>query len=142
MPILGCIGNMIPRLREMVQQRDGFLVLLRNRGNHSNPASVDEEIQRLAKELRVSLEQVQAGLKDYAYPFSHSRGQLSLREYAQDGRKCDHEYESIYLESSAHVERLFSLHYRALGRLLVIASVVEKALGSSEAVTKEAETNV
>ncbi|HUR46493.1 MAG TPA: M48 family metallopeptidase [Candidatus Saccharimonadales bacterium] len=128
LPILGCLGKMLPRLREMVQQRDGFLILLKNRGNQANPAAVDQEIDRVGRELRNTLEEVQSGLKEHMYPFSHAQGQLTLRDYAKHGKKCDNEFELLYLDSSAHVERLFTLHYRVLGRLLVIVSEVEKTL--------------
>jgi hypothetical protein len=50
-------------------------------------------------------------------------------EYLHNEKACENEWESIYRESNSHLERLFALHYRLLGRLLVIADIAEKDLG-------------
>jgi hypothetical protein len=75
------------------------------------------------------LADIQARLGTVPYPFAHPRGQLTVAEYARQEQPCQHEWEAIFRAGSAHVERLFPLHYRLLGRLLVLAQAWEKETG-------------
>jgi hypothetical protein len=82
----------------------------------------------LAGDLQKLIAEVDSPLGSFAYPFPHPRGQLTVLEYARYGKPCQHKLESVYQESNSRLERLFPLHYRLLGRLLVAAEIAEKDL--------------
>ena len=124
--VYAVLGTVMPLLRKMGRKLRAFLVLIQNRANHGSPDKVDSEIDKVARELRESLAQIQSNLQGLQYPFPHARGEISLVEYARHGKREDSEWKTVFEESNTHLERLFSLHYRVLGRLLVIADQVEK----------------
>jgi hypothetical protein len=71
-------------------------------------------------------------LEGIKYPFAHPRGELTVIEYMSHGKKCDHTFEQVFKECSSRIERLFALHYRLMGRILVIAAEAEKDVGQKE----------
>lgn len=126
--LLAAVGAQIPRVHELALRLRAFTMLLQNRGNHSDPAQVDKAISQLATELSTFTTAIQKGLAEFVYPFPHARGHLTVIEYARHEKSCEHEWERVYRESDAHVERLFALHYRLTGRVLAHAEAVEKTL--------------
>ena len=62
------------------------------------------------------------------YPFPHARGRLTIAEYARSEKPADNDWQRAYLDSDAHVDRLFALHYRLIGRTLAHVQAVEKTL--------------
>lgn len=127
---LAALGAGLRSVHLMGIRLRAFVVLAQNRGNHSQPGSVDAQLSRLAVELRTLLTEVHAPLAGIPYPFQHPRGQLTIADYARYEKPCESEWESIFQESSACVERLFALHYRLLGRLLMVAEQAEQDLAS------------
>lgn len=125
---LAAVGPMMPSIHQMGARLRAFTMLAQNRGNHSNPAEVDAQMSRLAAELRKRVADVQAPLGSLAYPFPHPRGPMTVAEYARYEKTCQNEWEAVYQESNSHLERLFALHYRLLGRLLAVAGIAEKDL--------------
>ena len=128
---LTAVGSILPAVHQIGRRLRPFALLAQNRGNHSSPGTVDAQMNRLADELRQSLNAVQLALRDLSYPFPHPRGQLSVVDYARYEKKCANEWETVYRESNSHLDRLFALHYRLLGRLLVITSSAERELDRS-----------
>jgi hypothetical protein len=53
---------------------------------------------------------------------------LTIPEYTRYEKTCQNEWESVYRESDSRLDRLFALHYRLIGRLLVLADIAEKDL--------------
>jgi hypothetical protein len=51
-----------------------------------------------------------------------------VAEYARSEQSTDNEWVRAYLEAGAHVERLFALNYRLIGRLLASARAAESTL--------------
>ena len=78
---------------------------------------------------------MQSPLGNLPYPFPHPRGQLTVVEYARYEKVCKHEWETVYRESNSLLDQLFALHYRLIGRLLVLAETAEKNLEQSLMVT-------
>ena len=134
--LLAAVGAEMPRAHEIASKLPAFTVLARNRGNHSNPAEVDQVIAQLAAELQALTGGIQERLQPFAYPFPHARGPLSVAEYARSEKPAEHEWHRVYLEASAHVDRLFTLHYRLLGRILAHADAAEKVFEMAAPVTK------
>jgi hypothetical protein len=85
-------------------------------------------MSRLASELRKFIATVDAPLGSLAYPFPHPRGQLTILEYARCEQAGSNEWETVYRESESRLNRLFGLHYRLVGRFLVLAGSAEKDL--------------
>ena len=85
-------------------------------------------MSRLSDDLRKSVAEVQRSLQQLPDPFPHPRGKLTVVEYASNDQSCDNVWETVFREANSHVDRLFPLHYRLLGRMLAIADKAEKHL--------------
>ncbi len=129
--VLTTVGATLPNLHRIGTRLNAFNLLAKNYGNHSNPARVGTQMSRLAAELRKLGADVRSPLGTVPYPFPHPRGRLTIAEYAHYEKPCKNEWETAFQEGNALVERMFALHYRLLGRLLVIAANFEKALEDS-----------
>jgi len=124
--VYGSVGATLTALHELNRKLRPFVMLARYRNNHAEPERVDAEINTLVRGLRELIAQIHLKLEGMRYPFPHARGEISVIEYAGYGKQDDAEWETVYHEASAHLERLFALHYRVLGRLLVIADLAEQ----------------
>jgi hypothetical protein len=105
-----------------------LLLLAQNRGNHPDHVQVDMVISELASEMQTRISGIQDRFKEFPYPFPHPRGQLTVAEYVRSEKPTENEGKRAYLEGDAHVERLFTLHFRLLGKLLAHADIAEKTL--------------
>jgi Zn-dependent protease with chaperone function len=126
--LLAAVAAEMPRAHEMGSKLRAFMLLAQNRGNHSDPAQVDQIVSGLAAEFESAVREIQERLKGFAYPFPHARGQLTVAEYARAETQHEHEWVRAYQEANAHVDRLFALHYRLIGQVLVRADECEKSL--------------
>lgn len=124
--VLAAVGMAMPSVHQIGMRLRAFTVLAQNRGNHSQPQDVDTQISRLAGELQNLSAEVRSLLGCLPYPFPHPRGQLTVVDYVCYEKACQHKWEAVYQESNSILERLFALHYRLIGRLLVIADIAEK----------------
>lgn len=125
---LAAVGVAMPSVHQIGMRLRAFTTLAQNRGNHSNPEEVDAEMSRLAGELKRLVAEVDAPLGNLPYPFPHPRGQLTVVEYARYEKTCANEWETVYRESDSRLDRLFALHYRLIGPILVLAEAAEKNL--------------
>ena len=128
--LLTAVGAEMPQVHAIAMKLRAFTLLARNRGNHSVPAAVDEALSQIAGELEALTGGIQERFKAFAYPFPHARGALTVAEYARCEKPADNDLHRVYLNSDAHVDRLFALHYRLVGRVLAHAAVGEKMLSS------------
>jgi len=131
--LLAAVGAEMPHAQEMGPKLNAFLLLARNRGNHSNPAQVDTVASALAAELRELIAGIQGRLQAFTYPFPHARGRMTVAEYARSEKPAASEWQRVFADGSAHVERLFPLHYRLVGRVLALADAAEKWLENESA---------
>jgi Zn-dependent protease with chaperone function len=138
--VLVAVGGTLSSLHQIGTRLRAFTALAQNRGNHSRPADVDAQMSKVAAEMRKLLTEVQSQLGNLPYPFPHPRGQLTVVEYAHYEKLCQNEWESVYHESSSHLERLFALHYRLLGRRLADVEAAETRLGTKESVPTAAKS--
>ena len=126
--LLAAVGAEMSRAHEVGSKMRAFLLLAQNRGNHSQPAAVDQAASELAAELQSLLAGIQERLTPFTYPFPHARGRLTVAEYARSEKPADNDWQRLYLDSNSHVERLFALHYRLIGRILAHADAAETSL--------------
>ena len=126
--LLIAVGAEMPRAYQIGSRLRPFTLLVQNRGNHSNPADVDKVAEEITAELQRLTGGIQERLQHFTYPFSHARGQLSVAEYARSEKPAENDWHRTFLESDAHLDRLFALNYRLIGRLLAHAEAAEKTL--------------
>jgi Zn-dependent protease with chaperone function len=129
--LLIAVGAEMPRLHEIGAKMRALSLLAQNRDNHPDAAQVDKVISTLAAEIQTQIGGIQGRLEKFPYPFPHARGQLTMAEYAHSEKPAGSEGERVYLESEAHVNRLFDLHFRLLGKLLAHVAVAEETLETS-----------
>ena len=128
--LLAAVGAEMPRVHEIGMKLRAFALLGQNSGNHSSPEVVNEALVHVATELQRLTEGIQKRLAGFPYPFSHARGALSVAEYARSEKPAENNLHRVYLDCDAHVDRLFALHYRLLGKVLAHADAGEKVLSS------------
>jgi hypothetical protein len=126
--LLAAIGAEMPRAHELGSKLNPFMLLASNRENHANPGEVDQVASELAGQMKALVEGIQQRLKDFVYPFPHAHGRLTVADYARTEKTADRELHRVYLDSDAHVDRLFALHYKLIGRLLTYGNEAELAL--------------
>jgi Zn-dependent protease with chaperone function len=126
--LAAAVGAEIPRVYDLSIKLRALSLLGQNRDGHSNPAEVGNAMSQLAAELRNSISGIQERLKVHPYPFSHARGPLSVAEYARSETPAENEWHRAYLESDAHIDRLFALNYRLIGTILGLANAAEQTL--------------
>jgi len=71
---------------------------------------------------------VQGALGAAIYPFEHVKGRLSLVDYARAKQFDANPARMAQLEAHSHLQMLFGLYYRLLGRLVEVAVQVEEKL--------------
>ena len=126
--LLAAVGAEMSRVYEIGSKLRAFTLLMQNRGNHAQPAEVDEAAAQLASELQALTGGIQERLKGFSYPFPHARGALSVAEYARSEKPAENDWQRTFLDSDAHLDRLFPLHYRLIGRILALAEAAETRL--------------
>ncbi|MEY2407817.1 MAG: hypothetical protein QOF48_487 [Verrucomicrobiota bacterium] len=130
--LLAAVAAEIPRARDMGLRLNAFLLLAQNRRNHSEVARVDEVMNAFVAELVPTIKGIQERLTEFTYPFSHARGRLTVAEYARADESSEHLWQQTYIDGSAHVDRLFALHYRLVGRVLAAVDAIENHLEKEE----------
>lgn len=130
-PLLTAVGAEMQRAHAMASSLRAFTVLAQNRDNHSDPSQVDNQVLALVTDLQAHVTGIQERLTGFTYPFAHARGQLTVAEYLQADQPAEHEWQRAYEAGTAHVDRLFALNYRLVGRVLALAESAEKALEKS-----------
>ena len=126
--LLAAVGAEMPRAYEMGSRLRAFGLLGQNRGNHSCPADVDKVASELAAEVKSLISGIQERLQEFTYPFPHARGRLTVAEYARFEKPAEFELQRVFQDGNTHVERLFALHYRLMGRVLAHAAAAEASL--------------
>lgn len=127
-PILAAVAAEMPIAHGIASQLNAFISLAQNRGNHARPGEVDAVLSDFSKRLQPLLAGIQQRLQKFPYPFPHPRSPLTVAEYARNEKPAELDLQRLYLDCNAHVDRLFALHYRLVGRILVYADSVETEL--------------
>jgi len=93
---------------------------------------VDAALHMQAGEMAMLLDEIHKALGRLAYPFSHVRANLSVIEYAKAKEYDPDRVRMTCKEAESHLQMLFALYFKSLGRLIAVASVVERVLDQIE----------
>jgi Zn-dependent protease with chaperone function len=126
--VLAAVGPEMSIAHDIASELNAFLSLAQNRGNHAKPWQVDEVLKEISGRLQPLIAGIQERLEKFAYPFPHARSPLTVAGYARYEKPAELELQRVYLDCNAHVDRLFALHYRLIGRLLIHADAAETEL--------------
>jgi hypothetical protein len=132
-PVLAVLAPALPLLHDLGRALSAWQSLLVNRGRHSDPAKVDGVIQDRAEHLRGLVGQVSRRVSGVSYPFPHARGAITLDQFVQPDATPRDEWDAIFSESVACLDRLYSFYDEVLGRLAQIAVQVEETLAPEPA---------
>lgn len=126
--LLGAVAVEMLTAHSLGAKLNAFRVLGMNRDSKENP----EELDNVAFELAGTIQKEVSGLRDrlnaLSYPFPNSQGQSTVAEYLRSGQPAENDLQRSYLEGCSHVERLFALHFRLLGRVLAETDSAEASL--------------
>ncbi|MEO8429754.1 MAG: hypothetical protein ABI651_21915 [Verrucomicrobiota bacterium] len=127
-PLLAAVGAQMPRAHEIDSKLRPFTLLAQSRNNYANPAELGKVGSQLTAELRSLNGETQEQLKPFPYPFPHARGRITVADYARSEQASKNDCHRVYLDSTAHVERLFALHSRLIGRIVTHGNAAETKL--------------
>lgn len=127
-PLLAMVGAEMKEALAMEARLRALAALAQNRSNHPDPADVDDAARKLASDLRNGIIGLRERLGSFSYPFADPRGQLTLADYLGAAQSAEHDWQGSLESGAAHVNRLFDLHHRLVGRVLALADTAEKAL--------------
>jgi len=125
--LLEVLTAAFPPLLELRKQLAKIQVLLSHR-NQNGSDLFDAVLQNETREARILLETIQQALGSSAYPFKHVRLGISVVDYARSRQYDPDRVRMTCNEAESHLQMLFALYFQALGRLVVIASNIERAL--------------
>jgi hypothetical protein len=138
-PVHRQVSAEMAALHELSSELPAFVLLAQNHGNHANPGDVEREMSKLAEEMQAVTAGIQGRLKPLAYPFPHARGPLTVAEFAGPDTAASSRWEQAFSETNSHIEKLFALNFRLIGRILALADVAETKLNASQQNEEEAE---
>jgi len=130
--LAAALGREMPALHDIGSRLHAFTLLGQNRTRHTNIAQVDGIITEMAQNLQRSIDEIQERLQAFPYPFPHPRGRLSVADYARTQESTNNAWQPAYVDCHTHLERLFPLHYRVLGKILAMADAAEAGIGANE----------
>lgn len=131
MPLLAAVGAEMKEALALEARLRALAALAQNRSNHPDPAQVDDEARKLASDVRDGIMGLRKRLGSFSYPFADSRGHLTIADYLGAAQSAEHDWQGSLESGTAHVNRLFDLHQRLIGRVLALADLAEGALGES-----------
>jgi len=126
--LVAAVGVEMPRAQEIGSRLRAFSLLAQNRDNGAHAAAVDKTLSQTVSELQALLGGIQERLSSFPYPFPNARGQMSIAAYLRSEKPSDNLWHQTYLDSDSHVDRLFALNYRLIGRFLELTNAAEKIL--------------
>jgi Zn-dependent protease with chaperone function len=126
--VLAAVAAEMPIAHDIASQLTAFVSLAQNRGNHSRPGEVDQALEEFSTRLQSLLAGFQERLQKFNYPFPHARSPLTIADYARNEKPAEFDLQRLFLDCNAHVDRLFALHYRLVGKILIHADAAETEL--------------
>lgn len=137
MPLLAAVGAEMKEALAMEARLSALATLAQNRSNHPDPARVDNEARKLASELRDGILGLRERLGSFSYPFADPRGHITIADYLGAAQSAEHDWQVSFESAAAHVNRIFDLHHRLIGRVLALANLAEKALDQNDPIKTE-----
>jgi len=124
---LGKLAAAFPKLLELRLEL-GVMRTLEAAQTETAAESLEPALLESARKCTQMTQDVQTTLGVATYPFTHVKGRISLAEYARTKAYDTHPVRMAELEAESHLQMLFSVYHRALGRLVEIASMIEEKL--------------
>jgi Zn-dependent protease with chaperone function len=128
--VFGKLSAAFPPLLEL---RKEFAVLqtLLGAGGQFHSEQAAGALSQSAQRCNQRLAEIQAALGSAGYPFEHPKGRISVADYARARQFDSNPSRMAQLESQSHLQMLFALYYRLLGRLAYLALQVEAQVGGA-----------
>ncbi|HVM60446.1 MAG TPA: M48 family metalloprotease [Verrucomicrobiae bacterium] len=123
--VLAKLVSVYPSLLELRKEFLGMRSVGANRAKCPEPSRADYRVEKLAQEAQQAVQGIQTKLAHVRYPFPHAKTELCLADFAMPDRSDDHPIARSYQQASSHLDRLFGLYGRIIGRLVLIAEKVE-----------------
>lgn len=124
--VLNQVGTIVPCLQELDHCAVTLSMLVGKRSTGPNAAKIEQAILSVANGARANLSEVHARLAELPYPFPHVRPNLSVMEYVQFEIPNGTAIDALDLQCRVHVDQLFALNKRIMGRLAMIAEKIER----------------
>src|SRR5262249_55250961 len=124
---LGAIAAENQAIGVLVAAHDELTDLINRLINEGGQPSVVSRLNEGLARMHVETQKLERRLAAAPYPFEHARGGLSIGTFVTHGLPdVDGIGPQVIKRTRAVLARLQALHYRALGRLAVLAERIEK----------------
>jgi len=132
----GKLSAIFPGLLELRKQFASFEILIpkRAQGQSELLESTLSQCRARSEEL---LKNVHNTLGSAAYPFAHPRGHITIVDYARAKQYDPDPVRMAHIEIRSHLQMLFALYHRILGRLVAIALQVEAVVDNQPLRTRD-----
>lgn len=131
-PVARHVGRqVIPSLMKTVEAFRALQLIFERwaAGNATDPRAANA-VKRGLKILSVMLHDLRKSLgESIVYPFDHQEGIISLAAYALPTVPDDQDVDGLMDAAESAIDKTIAMHYRLVGRLMLTAEAVEKALG-------------
>lgn len=127
---LAGLRDAFPILRELMESMITAQALFNHvEGNELNK-KLAEKIRAIADRWHALLVGLQERLAQITYPFEHAEGRISVARFAIERIPDLEDLPGLGQATDAALKRLFNLHDRIMGRLVVMAEAVEQCVDS------------
>jgi hypothetical protein len=123
--VFGKLGAAFPFLLDLRKELAVLQTLIAARGQTASDLLEAPLTESIARSDQL-LSQIQTALGSAGYPFEHPKGRVTVIEYARAKQYDNDPARMVQLEVLSHLQMLFALYYRVLGRLTAIAVQVEE----------------
>jgi hypothetical protein len=126
--LLHICGKLSVAFPNLLSLRKDFTVIQTLLEARSQPGSelVDAILQETVRQANERIANVHSALGAAAYPFPHPKGHVSLVDYARAKQYDADPARMTALEIQSHLQMLFAVYHRLVGRLIEIALLVEQ----------------
>jgi hypothetical protein len=126
--VLTRFGEFHTSLLELRGKLEGLHAVMLNAPDHPSPERVERFVSSLSQEVFQTIRLVRDRSRDLPYPFPHARGAVSVNDYAQSENQTGDHLANLLLDGSTLIDRMFSLQYRIISRLITMTEAIERAV--------------
>lgn len=125
--IIGRLENVAPSLVNLRNQSAAFELLLHNNSDEVSQTFINTA-RSTGQEIARAVAHITGALENLEYPFGHALGSVSLVDFLVEAHTHADESIHAFLRGQALLDRLFTLYYRIMGRLALLALRAERAV--------------
>jgi Zn-dependent protease with chaperone function len=138
LPVAALLGSVLPQLAELHNDVQAVMIILANVEGNEEDQEFIGAFRTRAGSIRTMLSRIHTELGQTPYPFEHQKKGVLLSDFAiEEIPHADALGECVQAGEEAR-DRLFTVYFRILGRLVLAAEAVELALNSHAAPSKPA----